>query len=183
MTTTIFKTINEIKEMEVITNKKRYYRDFDYTRRIALTKFVEQMENERQDFKIVTCSPSIAHTRTRNEHDKEKTEKSATFVIGSWVAFEVNDTQYYIQIDDNPFFDSYISASVIDHEKKTKKSTGMMKINETLYKNVEYANTEENINQVVENLKEVFNNVNLTHWKNEKYLSYRDKNEQTIYTH
>lgn len=174
---TTFKTISEIK---VTTEKKRYHRPFDYARMVALTRFVEAMENERQDFKLVTANPSIAHNRGL---DKENMMNSAQFVVGNWIKFEVNGTQFYIQIDDNPFFDSYIIASVLDHEKKTKKSTGMIKINGTLYNDVAWDCTEENINKIVGNLKEIFSNIQMTHWKQDRYSKPFDENKQTIYTH
>jgi hypothetical protein len=173
-----FKSIATIKQE---TEKKRYYRAFDYARRVALTRFVELLENERQDFKLVTASPTIAHNRTL---DQEGMMASAEFVIGNWVKFEVNDTQFYIQIDDNPFFDSYICASILDHEKKTKKSTGMGVINKTLYANIEsYGASEENINQFVENLKQIFSSIQLTHWRSDRYSTPFDYDKQTIYTH
>lgn len=175
-----FKTLEQIKQE---TEKKRYYRPFDYARMIALTKFVEELEQEKS-FKLISCNPSIAHIRSQNKEEHKNVEKTAQFVIGLWIKFEVNDTQYYIQIDKNPFFEAYISASIVDHEKKTIRTTAMCKVNDILYKDIEWTNTDENINKFVENLKELFPYINMIRMnRTEKYLSYRDLDKQTIYKH
>lgn len=177
---TTFKSLTTIKQE---TEKKRYYRPFDYARMVALTKFIEELEQE-PSFKLVTANPCIAHLRSSNVEEHMKVEETAKFVIGLWCKFEVNDTQYYIQINENPFFEAYVSSSIVNHEKKTIKTTALCKVNDILYKNIEWTNTEENINKFVENLKELIPYINMIHMnRTEKYLSYRDKNEQTIYTH
>lgn len=176
------KTFKSLETIKMETEKKRYYRPFDYARMVAMTKFIEELSQE-PSFLIISASPCIAHLRSTTQEEHENVEKSAQFVIGLWVKFEVNDTQFYIQINENPFFEAYISASIVNHEKKTHRSTRLWAVNDIIYKGIEWVNNEENINRFVDNLKEVFSRVQMIHMYDEKYVSYRDKNEQTIYTH
>jgi hypothetical protein len=141
------KTFQEIKEETIQSNRKLYYRDYDYARACALTRFIEEDLSKRAGFQVSSVRPIMLYNRSL-----EDMEPSKIFSVGLWFGWMIGDIQYYLQMDENPFMDSYLFLA-----KQTSSRAGMHtyahRINDTLYNNVEWGCSEEIINQLVKNLR------------------------------
>lgn len=174
----VFKTFQEVKEMfEKDDLCKRYHRGFDYARMVALTRYIEEL-SKREDFKLCSASPVTMYRRGEND---EVLDETKTFSIGSWCRFLLGKTCYYIQITDNPFFDSYFTIGYADGTRSYLQS-----VNHILYSGVDWGYSEEIISKVQENLSKCFEEVNKPNTQKfykEEYQSYDNPFKvQTIYT-
>ena len=107
------KDVLDIIGIQLVTENTYYYRPYDMARAIALTEFLRELEIEHGDkFKILKAHPMWLI----NSHDR-KTDP--VFTIGLWASFMIDDVEYYIQMDQNQFFDAYFSRSwPIGRDKK-----------------------------------------------------------------
>lgn len=128
------KNLNEI--LNETTERIYYAKHSEQLHMLALTKFVKKIENKGAI--ILSCCPK------QIKMDDGTVEK----VIGSYIKYMYNNKSvYYIQFDSNPFLGvlGYITQN-------NGASTGMTDITQ-VYDNVdEYLVSEENINQLVNNL-------------------------------
>jgi len=153
-----FKTIAQIEEM---TTDKRYYRAFDYARSVALVGFLRELEKEHQEnFCIMSVSPIITYNRSGARNDDEFEEECFTF--GLWCKFKINDIEYYVEMNENPFFNAYMTKSwrlpneplyIISNKSRCEYIAGM---NDIIYNNIEFDATQKTIDTLVENLKIAF---------------------------
>ena len=192
-----YKTIEEIME---ITSHTHYLSPFDTARAIALTRFLEELEsNYGGEFRIVTANPVL--TVNRDEQDVEP-----VFTFGLWVRFCIGEVEYYLQMDENPFFDAYLTRAwrYNRHSDKTlktcptcgsvefkqpKRKASMTceygsRMNDTFYGGVEMNAEPETIGKLTENLHAALDEAN--NRKPETYQkdvpSYDRNAKQTIYT-
>jgi hypothetical protein len=120
-----------ISQIEEITNVTRYIRQLDYTRAIALTLFLRELEAKHRDsFRLCTLSPKIIYNYSLN--GKEVIESSKVFAIGLWAEWQIDETYYYMEMNDNIFFDAWIARSwKID--RKFMRKEHMTTMNDILY--------------------------------------------------
>ena len=128
------KTFEEI--MSGVTDHVHYARSASQLTSLALTKFAKQISEKGA--KILCCSPKLIKL---NDGTIEK-------VIGTYLKYTYNEeTIYYIQFDDNPFFGAsgYIT-------EKNGVSTGVTEL-PIVYNDVnEYLVEEKNIEQLFKNI-------------------------------
>ena len=171
-----YKTIAQI---ESETNNNIYYSAFDYARSVALTNFLRELEQEHSDaFRLITAHPFITHDRS----DETKQEKQ--FTLGMWATWGIGETIYYCQMNENPFFDAYITRSYnIDH--KTRRSEYGSNMNEIFYKCANWDATPETIEQLTKNIRAAYDHTNARagHWYTRDIPAYERQEQQKIYTH
>ena len=170
----IWKNITQIKSETV---QVRYYRAFDFARAVALVEFLSWLESKYgEKFRIVTAHPILVVNR-----DTDLQEKVFTFDL--WVRFVLDETEYYIQMDKNPFLPAYFNKSfrlsdkIIRHEYSNDMS-------DVIYKNTDWNAEPKTIRQLTKNLKDAFIVV-----RNRKGCTYKQdipvydrERKQTIYT-
>ena len=88
-----------------------YFRTADYNRALALTGFLKELEKRyKGNFKVIGGSVKrlqCRHIETGSYwKDADKKTEQASFT--TYATFIVTGTKYYIEIKDNPFFESYI---------------------------------------------------------------------------
>ena len=179
---TQYKTFNEIKQETMqAENCKRYYRGFCYVRACALTKLIEELSTSK-DFRLVSAHPLTMYNRSIE--DGAKMETSKIFSIGLWCGWLLGETYYYLQIDDNPFFDAFVSQSVKIAPRKAKH-TYATRINETLYKGVNWDAEPETIELLLANLYECIKpeNINQQAYTRDVPGYNNPFTKQSIYTH
>ena len=165
MTNKTFLTTSEVKKLftneEIIEKNTRYYRTLDYIRHLALTAFIEDIEKKYGDsFKLKKVAPEFIKKRSENN-------ERAVFSLGLWASFVIDDIECYIEINENPFFNSYITKSIIKIDspsyvinKRYCKMTEYIDdgtINEELYANIDLSNNIDGVKQFVINLHTAFN--------------------------
>ena len=93
-----------------------WYRMSGYNRSAALTEFLKGLEKDfKQSFSIINAT--FANLRARDD----KGEISAIPTIKSvtrYAKFELNNSTYYLQYDDNYFFEAYISLQSNETHKE-----------------------------------------------------------------
>lgn len=189
-----FKTIGQIKEATPET-QRLYYRPVDFARAVALTLFLQELEEKHgDDFKLLTCHPHWLHIRSESQKQHDENKDIPVFTLGLWAHFKIGDTCYYIQHNDNPFFDAYFGRYwtfksqkyiVSDDMKRSEYLTGM---NEVLYASWNWGCDETSISTLVSNHYTAFDRVNTRHiggpnTYTQKIPSYSRPEKQTIYTH
>lgn len=108
----LFKEIeNKAKELQ----NKRYYRSNALNQNKGLTDFIKELEKQAKEkniyFDIVGGSPKLVIPYKTDNWGKNslyfEDEKEVLFT--EYVGFIYDNFYYYIQIDDNPFFEHYYS--------------------------------------------------------------------------
>ncbi len=177
-TTTEFKTISQV---EAETETRRYYRTYDYARALALTAFLRELEAEHgENFRLVTAHPLLICNR--GIKDKDEMEASAVFVIGLWARWNIGNTGYYLQMNENPFFDAYITRHWrLDRDREQSEYGSRM--NDMMYGNSDWSAEPKNIALLIKCLRQSFVHANKrtpdTYIK--EIPAYDRKNVQTIY--
>lgn len=182
----LFKEIeNKAKELQ----NKRYYRSNVLNQNKGLTDFIKELEKQAKEkniyFDIVGGSPKIVipyKTDNWNKNSVYFEEDKEVLFIG-YLSFIYDNFYYYIQIDDNPYFDHYIQKIPLLKDENGfyyDKSYYLDDINSTLFNDI---TTEElfEYNQICrdkikDNLLHIFNNCKIS-------TSYKDKRWPDNYKH
>jgi hypothetical protein len=170
-----------ISQIETGTESTHYMRPFDYARAIALTEFLRQLEDKHGDnFKLKTASPKFIYYITNK--GKDEMEKTRAFAIGMWAEWVIGETHYYMQMNNNPFFDAYLIRSwrIGNNMLRSEYGSGM---NEELYSDARWNAEPATIMLLVKNFHRAFNAANKR--QPETYTkeipAYNRKEKQTLY--
>jgi hypothetical protein len=145
-----YKTIAQI---EAETDQVRYYRDLDYMRTVALIDFLRELEFEHGDrFQLVTANPKFFCNSSIK--DTKEMGKTKIFGVGLWANWKIDDVYYYCQMDDNVFFDAYISRSWRIGNGMLRSEYAGLRMNDIMYADVDFSETPEAIAKLTENLHE-----------------------------
>lgn len=108
----LFKEIeNKAKELQ----NKRYYRSNVLNQNKGLTDFIKELEKQAKEkniyFDIVGGSPKIVIPYKTDNWNKNSVyfEEDKEVLFVGYLSFIYDNFYYYIQIDDNPFFNHYYS--------------------------------------------------------------------------
>jgi hypothetical protein len=134
------KTFNEIMTEAVEKAPKRYYRGNTMTRSKALTLFIEELSKSEEFILLSAC--------INNCFDRDNISAGGEILFTTYAKFSIGDTQYYFQYDDNPFFETFFTIGKKDHETYP--------LNFDFMKNVTWDNTPENVNILLDNMKDAF---------------------------
>lgn len=112
-------TFNEMQDITKTATEKLYFSTCKYNQNAVLKRFFELLYNKFNDALYINkkyLKATRIYLRNDNTIDEDKSFiilKSDAF--GSYFRFIINDYIYYIQFDDNPFFEesSYISTEKI----------------------------------------------------------------------
>lgn len=138
---------NQLKKI-MLNNKeekKLYYGNCKYNQVKTLKYFIKLLKDYFQD-NVIFC---LDYKDRYTIYNRETNKKTVFFSDYCYIDFVINDNYYYIQFDENPFFDrSYIDCNKIYY------------ITNTLYKHYKnryflkpvYANTKTNINDFINNI-------------------------------
>lgn len=183
-------TISEIEEIlrnqqNTISYKPRQV--YDYTRQVAVTKFLCTIEKEYGNkFKLITAHPKLIDCTKKNI-------TKPIFSIGLWAGFDIEKTHYYLKLNGNPFYDAYLSRSWdIPNEKACSLSPierryeyiDACKINDILYVNTDWSDSDRNIQIFADNLITAFNtrkNAPPRHTYKKEIPIYDRNKQQTIH--
>jgi hypothetical protein len=177
-----YKTFDQVKQETIQEERcKRYYRSFDYARACALTQLIEEL-SKRPDFKLVSAHPLTMYNR--GIEDKEAMEATKIFSIGLWCGWLIGETHYYLQIDENPFFDALVSTGKQTAPGKAVY-TYATRINEMLYDGVEWDDKPETVKLLLKNLRKCIKPENIGQQSYKKDIqAYNDPfTKQSIYTY
>jgi hypothetical protein len=170
-----------ISQIEATTEKIMYFRRMDYSRAVAFTEFLCKLEKKYGDnFRLCTLHPHyICNKSIESKAEMEATKK---FVIGLWASWKIGDTDYYMQMDENIFFDAWIARSwKID--KTHRRHEYASRMNELLYAGSNFGTDEKSIAQLIKNFLAAFNETNKR--QPDTYVkeipAYDRKELQTIY--
>jgi len=173
-----YKSISQIEEEIEAT---RYFRWLDYARAIALTEFLLGLERECGDkFRLMTAAPKFICNRSIE--DAAEMERTRVFAIGLWASWAIGETHYYMQMNENIFFDAWITRSWrIDNKRLLSEYASPM--NDILYADVPFEAKPESVTQLVENFRTAFQVANkrkpVTYIK--EIPPYDRQEKQTIY--
>ena len=179
--TATFKTVAQIKAE---TDRKQYYRPFDYACIVALTKFIEHLERKHgEDFKILTVHPAIFYNRGNDKTTVEDIDRTGIFGLGLWVRWLFGDTEYYMQMNENPFFPAYFTRTWRNLDGKTRRSEYATEMNEMMYAGVDIRYSEDVVRKLVQNFKDTLDYVNkrCSETYTQEIPAYDRKVKQTIY--
>jgi hypothetical protein len=147
-----YKTIAQI---EAETDQVRYYRALDYMRAVALIDFLREIESEYGDrFRLVAANPKYLYNSSIK--DAEEMEKTKIFCVGLYAKWQIDDTYYHLQMDDNVFQDAYISRSWKIGNDGLRSEYSGLRMNDVMYADVDFGETPETIAKLTENLHEAF---------------------------
>ena len=141
-----YKTISQIEEE---TTTLRHFRAFDFARAVALTEFLKGLEVEYgNSFRIITARPLLLKNRNIEESEQ-------VFTFGLWVRFDIDKIEYYVEINENPFFDAYITKSYrIDNKTAVCEYANSM--NDIFYSGVDWNAEPDNIKLITTNIREAY---------------------------
>lgn len=95
-------------------NDHLYYRISSFNRSVAVTEFIKDLEKDfKNQFSLLSGNFVILYARNENGEIKEIPAKKS---VTNWIEFELNHSTYYLQYDDNYFFEAYIS--IRNNEKR-----------------------------------------------------------------
>lgn len=124
--------------------KKLYYNNCRYNQVKVLKHFIKLLSEQFKN--IIFC---LDYKERYIIYNRDTNKKTVFFSDYCYISFVINDFYYYIQFDENPFFDrSYIDCNKIYY------------IQESLYKcynnryflNPVYANNKKNLNDFIDNI-------------------------------
>jgi hypothetical protein len=190
--------MEKILNLEEILNQaksRRYYRTADYNRQYALTLFVKELEKQAKEknkfFQIITTHTVLMqcrHIKPKNINDWPIPDPETEISSLEFCRFAHGKEVYYIQFDNNPFFEAYIKRySETTNQQAYKEpelheiETGHIRIfNDIPIDTVWKYNGMENINELKNHLLEKFDELNK---KAENYFwkSHKKTLTQTIY--
>jgi len=111
-------TFKEIKQQAEEKQVKRYYKSNVLNQNKGLTDFIKELEQQAKEkniyFDIVGGSPKLVIPYTEIKQgfktiETVKHEEDKEILFTGYIAFIYDNFYYYIQIDDNPFFNHYIN--------------------------------------------------------------------------
>ena len=160
--------------METLTIKKalqgakqtNYFRTADYNRALALTEFLKELEKQyKNNFKLLGGSIKKLQCRhiDNGSYWKDADIKTEKESFTTYASFIVNGTKYYIQLNENPFFESYICI-YSNYDKVRYKNERLLALetlncgSDTLDTMFKY-NGKENINKLKKDLLISFKNI------------------------
>lgn len=187
---------NEIKQQAEQMQNKRYYRSNVLNQNKGLTDFIKELEKRAKEkniyFDIVSGSPKLVIPYKTDNWGKNITyfENDKEILLISYVGFIYDDHYYYIQIDENPYFNHYIQKIPLQHDEKGfyyEKSYYLDNIDSVLFNDI---TTEElySYNQIARekiknNLLEIFYTCKTsTIYKDNRFpVNYKHYKEEKIY--
>lgn len=118
-TTTIFnRTISEYKiKIEEFKKVKQKYNKKELEELAKSNGYIKNMIELEKDF-------------TNYDYKENKGEKLTTT---SYLHFVLNNKLYYLQFDENPFFEWYFSKNEISNDLKCSKNYYLQKLNKNIY--------------------------------------------------
>lgn len=113
-------SFTEMQELTKTATKKLYYSTCKYNQNAVLKRFIELLYNKFDDALHIN-KKYLEATRIYLRNDDAISEDKSFIILrsvgsfGCYFRFIINDYIYYIQFDDNPFFEenSYISTEKI----------------------------------------------------------------------
>ena len=168
-------TIAQIRDA---TKRKQRYRPFGLARAIALTEFLTELEAEhKNDFRITTAYPALS--RLVNEPK----DAEPVFTLGIWAGFAIGDTEYFFEMNENPFLLAGIMRKWRSEDGKTERSEYLEEMNGILYRGTERDAEPKTISTLLQNYRDALSEVNERHPKtySRDVPAYDRKNKQRIY--
>lgn len=166
-----------ISQIEEITSKISHRRSIDVARAIALTRFLQEMETIfDDDFRIVTAHPILMINKNDGSNEP-------IFTVGLWVRFSVCKVEYYIEMNENPFFPAlFLKNYRLD--SKTVCCEYADDMNGEMYFNFGWDAEQSTITQLITNMHRLFSVVQQRNGNTyvKEIPAYSRREKQTIYT-
>lgn len=122
-----------------------YYNNCKFNQVKVLKCFIKLL-NKYFENKVIFC---LDYKKRYVIYNRDSNKKTLFFSDYCYISFVINDFYYYIQFDENPFFDrSYIDCNKIYYMKETLYKH----YNNRFFLNPVYANNKVNINDFINNL-------------------------------